>query len=45
MLVIFVIGYGDIGMVVEVMCDGVWDFIEKLFVVEYFVEVVCCVLV
>lgn len=25
------------------MCDGVYDFIEKLFVVECLIEMVCCV--
>lgn len=38
--VILVTGHGDIGMAVEAMRDGAWDFIEKPFSAEHLVEVV-----
>lgn len=38
--VILVTGHGDIGMAVEAMRDGAWDFIEKPFAAEHLVEVV-----
>ncbi|KQV60516.1 Fis family transcriptional regulator [Pelomonas sp. Root1217] len=38
--VILVTGHGDIGMAVEAMHDGAWDFIEKPFSAEHLVEVV-----
>ncbi|NCT82240.1 MAG: sigma-54-dependent Fis family transcriptional regulator [Comamonadaceae bacterium] len=38
--VILVTGHGDIGMAVEAMRDGAWDFIEKPFSSEHLVEVV-----
>jgi two-component system C4-dicarboxylate transport response regulator DctD len=38
--VVLVTGHGDIGMAVEAMRDGAWDFIEKPFAAEYLVEVV-----
>lgn len=44
LFVIFIIGYGDVMMVVVVMCVGVYDFMEKLFYLECFVDVVWCVL-
>jgi len=37
--VILVTGHGDIGMAVEAMRDGAWDFIEKPFSAEHLVEV------
>ena len=33
-------GHGDIGMAVEAMRDGAWDFLEKPFAAEHLVEVV-----
>lgn len=38
--VVLVTGHGDIGMAVEAMRDGAWDFIEKPFSAEHLVEVV-----
>ncbi|HEV6968931.1 MULTISPECIES: sigma-54-dependent transcriptional regulator [Roseateles] len=38
--VILVTGHGDVGMAVEAMRDGAWDFIEKPFSAEHLVEVV-----
>jgi len=38
--VILVTGHGDIGMAVQAMRDGAWDFIEKPFSAEHLVEVV-----
>ncbi|PZP36815.1 MAG: Fis family transcriptional regulator [Roseateles depolymerans] len=38
--VILVTGHGDIGMAVEAMRDGAWDFIEKPFGADHLVEVV-----
>lgn len=38
--VVLITGHGDIGMAVEAMRDGAWDFIEKPFSAEHLVEVV-----
>lgn len=50
LLVIMIMGYGDVLMVVEVMCFGVFDFLEKLFNLDWMIELVkkvinvCCLM-
>lgn len=41
--IVMLIGYGDIFIVVEFMCLGVYDFIEKLFFNEMLFDVLKCV--
>lgn len=41
---ILIIGYGDVELVVNFMCDGVYDFVEKLFFLSWLVDMVWWVL-
>lgn len=43
-LIVMILGYGDLDIVVNIMCLGVFDYILKLFDLNRLLNIVCIVL-